>query len=270
MDASVSGHIYAELGYDFLAITDHNNAHSPDQWEKWQTETDLLIVPGEENGSRGHILELGIQSVTQTESDLYSERAKRLYQAGGFIVGCHPQEYPECGEEDIRSAVEHLHGFEIFNGLRESRGCDEPANVELWDQILTAGGQIWGVATDDFHCAYITPGHGWVMVQIPEDSPTPISWQIVVNQLKKGAFYSSTYPSFEKIDLQNENSSDQHLCVTAKRARSLRVIGDGGTVLHTTRGNRLEWSVTTDLTYFRIEAVSGVKRSWSQPFYKQN
>ena len=56
MDASVSGHIYAELGYDFLAITDHNNAHSPDQWEKWQTETDLLIVPGEENGSRGHIL----------------------------------------------------------------------------------------------------------------------------------------------------------------------------------------------------------------------
>ena len=81
MDASVSGHIYAELGYDFLAITDHNNAHSPGQWEKWQTETDLLIVPGEENGSRGHILELGIQSVTQTESDLYSERAKRLYQA---------------------------------------------------------------------------------------------------------------------------------------------------------------------------------------------
>ena len=108
------------------------------------------------------------------------------------------------------------------------------------------------------------------MAQKPEDSPTPISWQTVVNQLKKGAFYSSTYPSFETIDLQNENSSDQHLCVTAKRARSLRVIGDGGTVLHTTRGNRLEWSVTTDLTYFRIEAVSGIKRSWSQPFYKQN
>ena len=62
-----------------------------------------------------------------------------------------------------------MHGFEIFNGLRESRGCDETANVELWDQILTEGGQIWGVATDDFHCAYITPGHGWVMVQIPED-----------------------------------------------------------------------------------------------------
>ena len=68
----------------------------------------------------------------------------------------------------------------------KAEAVTETANVALWDQILTEGGQIWGVATDDFHCAYITPGHGWVMVQIPEDSPTPVSWQTIVTQLKKG------------------------------------------------------------------------------------
>ena len=270
MDASTSGQIYAELGYDFLAITDHNNAHNPEQWQEWQAKTDLLIVPGEETGNSGHILELGIQSVTRTESDFYIDRAKQLRQAGGFIVGCHPQEYPDHGEEDIRSSVEYLHGFEILNGLRESRGCDENANVKLWDQILTNGDQIWGVATDDFHCAYITPGHGWVMVQIPENTPTPIDWQIVVEQLKKGAFYASTYPSFEKIEFHDESPSNQRLIVTAKRARSLQIIGDGGIVLHKEKGNQLEWSAIPHLTYFRIEAISGIKRSWSQPFYCQD
>ena len=51
MDASVSGQIYANLGYDFMAITDHNNAHTLEQWQKWQAGTDLVFIPGEENGS---------------------------------------------------------------------------------------------------------------------------------------------------------------------------------------------------------------------------
>ena len=270
MDASVSGQIYANLGYDFMAITDHNNAHTLEQWQKWQAGTDLVIIPGEENGSKGHILELGVYAVTPTETDIYAERAELLRQAGGFIVGCHPQEYPDCGEDDVCEAADLLHGFELFNGLRESRGCDEMANVKLWDRILTNGGQIWGVATDDFHCAYITPGHGWVSVQVPEDAPDPVDWQTIVQQLKNGAFFSTTYPAFEKIILESDSTSSGCLIVEAKRARELRVIGDGGTVLHQSAGNHLEWTIEPNLTYFRIEAVSGNKRGWSQPFYRES
>ena len=270
MDASVSGQIYANLGYDFLAITDHNLAHAPEQWQKWQAENSLTIIPGEENGSKGHILELGVYDVTPTGTDIYTERAKLLRQAGGFVVGCHPQEYPDCGEDDIRDAVGMLHGFEIFNGLREGRGCDEMANVALWDQILTGGGRIWGVATDDFHCAYVTPGHGWVCVQVPEDAPDPVEWGMIVQQLKNGAFFSSTYPAFEKITLGSNGSSSDILAVEARGTRELRVIGDGGAVLHRSRSNRLEWKVEPNLTYFRVEAVSGIKRGWSQPFYRES
>jgi hypothetical protein len=270
MDASVSGQIYANFGYDFLAITDHNMAHTPEQWQKWQAENSLTIIPGEENGSKGHILELGVYEVTPTGTDNYTERAKLLRQAGGFVVGCHPQEYPGCGEDDIRDAVGMLHGFEIFNGLREGRGHNEMANVVLWDKILTSGGRIWGVATDDFHCAYVTPGHGWVSVQVPEDTPNPVDWGTIVQQLKAGAFISSTYPALEKITLESDDTSSDKLVVEARGTRELRVIGDGGTILHRATGNHLEWKVESKLTYFRVEAVSGIKRGWSQPFYRES
>ena len=262
MDAAVSGQIYANLGYDFMAITDHNLVHDLNQWKSWQEQVDLIIIPGEENGSTDHILEIGVSSVTSTLSESYVARAEALRGAGGFIVGCHPQEYPDRGEKNISDAAEILHGFELFNGLREGRGFDEMANVDLWDRILTRGHKVWGVATDDFHCAHITPGHGWVCVQVPEDSSEIVPWRTIVQQLKKGAFFASTYSAFEEIILE-----DSVLKVTTKQSREIRIVADGGQVIHQVEGTSLEWCVESNLTYFRIEAISGVKRAWSQPFF---
>ena len=265
MDAAVSGQIYANLGYDFMAITDHNLVHDLNQWKSWQEQVDLIIIPGEENGSTDHILEIGVSSVTSTLSESYVARAEALRDAGGFIVGCHPQEYPDRGEKNISDAAEILHGFELFNGLREGRGFDEMANVDLWDRILTQGRRVWGVATDDFHCAYITPGHGWVWVQVPEDSSEKVPWRTIVQQLKKGAFFASTYSAFEEIILE-----DGVLQVTTNQSREIRIVADGGQVIHQVEGTSLEWCVESNLTYFRIEAINGVKRAWSQPFFSTN
>lgn len=265
MDAAVSGQIYANLGYDFMAITDHNLVHDLNQWKSWQEQVDLIIIPGEENGSTDHILEIGVSSVTSTLSESYVARAEALRDAGGFIVGCHPQEYPDRGEKNISDAAEILHGFELFNGLREGRGFDEMANVDLWDRILTQGRRVWGVATDDFHCAYITPGHGWVCVQVPEDSSEKVPWRTIVQQLKKGAFFASTYSAFEEIILE-----DGVLQVTTNQSREIRIVADGGQVIHQVEGTSLEWCVESNLTYFRIESINGVKRAWSQPFFSTN
>jgi len=264
MDAAVSGQIYANLGYDFMAITDHNLVHDSNQWRSWQEQVGLVIIPGEENGSTDHILEIGVSAVTPTSSESYVARAKTLRDAGGFIIGCHPQEYPDRGEKNVSDAAEILHGFELFNGLREGRGFDEMANVDLWDKILTQGHKVWGVATDDFHCAHITPGHGWVCVQMPEDVPEKVPWKTIVQQLKKGAFFASTYSSFEEIILE-----DGILKVTTKQSREIQIIADGGQVVFQVEGTNLEWRVESNLTYFRIEALSGVKRAWSQPFFQQ-
>ena len=261
MDISESGPMFASLGYDFLAVTDHNMAPDEEKWRSWQEGANLILVPGEENGKTDHILEIGVHQVTPTSSDSYADRAAALRGAGGFVIGCHPQEYSH-GAENIRSGADSLHAVEIFNGLREIRGRNEAANVALWDEILTDGRRLWGVATDDFHCEFVTPGHGWVGVQVPEDWET-VTWNMIVEKLKAGAFFSTTSISFKEIYLD-----DGILHVSADRfAQRLRVIGPGGKKLYEVEGNELRWQTEPGLTYFRVEAVGGVKRAWSQPFF---
>ena len=261
MDVSESGPMFASLGYDFIAVTDHNKFTDEEQWSIWQEKVNLIVIPGVENGGTDHILEVGIYGVTQSSNGSYAARAEALREAGSFTVGCHPQEYPN-GAENIRAGAQYLHAFEIYNGLRESRGNNEGANIVLWDAILTAGGRIWGAAADDFHCAYITPGHGWVSVQIPEEEET-ITWQMIVEQLKAGAFYASTAPAFKEIFLD-----DGILRASANRqVRRLRVIGPGGEPVYEVEGSELEWEAVPGLTYFRVEAECGAKRAWSQPFF---
>lgn len=261
MDVSESGPMFASLGYDFMAITDHNMAPSKEQWQTWQDQIPLVLIPGEENGGTDHILELGVFDVTDTPSEDVSERAQALRDAGGFVAVCHPQQYDH-GAFNVHQTAGIAHAVEIFNGLREGRGCDEKANVAIWDAVLTQGKHMWAIATDDFHCQYTTPGHGWVCVQVDEDVET-VTWQMLVDQMKKGAFFASTYPSFEQILFDGETLN----VVGDKHALEMLVIGPEGRVLHHDVGPHLVWQAIPDLTYFRIEVHCGTRRAWSQPFY---
>ena len=261
MDVSESGPMYASLGYDFMAITDHNKAPDEDQWHTWQSQANLILIPGEENGSTDHILELGVFAVTETPTESILDRATALEQADGFVAACHPQQYDH-GAQNIHTAAGVLHAFEIYNGLRANRGCDEAANVVLWDEVLTEGHRIWGIATDDFHCQYTAPGHGWVCVQVPEGDEN-VTWQTLVQQLKAGAFYSSTSPSFDQITFDG----DLLRVKCDPYVQKIQVKGPEGLTVAQTEGNALEWVAEPGLSYFRIEGHSGVRRVWSQPFF---
>ena len=252
--------MYASLGYDFMAITDHNLAPDEAQWKTWQDQIPILLIPGEENGSTDHILELGVFAVTDTPSDDIKSRATALRDSGGFVAPCHPQEY-EWGADNVRETVGIAHAFELYNGLRERRGRDETLNVDIWDEVLTAGEKLWAIATDDFHCEYASPGQGWVCVQVEEDAD--VTWQLLVDQLKRGAFYASTSPEFDRILFDGER-----LSVTCDRhVHQIAIVGPGGDDLYTSDGASLEWEAEPGLMYFRVEARSGVKRAWSQSFY---
>ncbi|MGA1199252.1 MAG: hypothetical protein ACO36I_22385 [Candidatus Latescibacterota bacterium] len=262
MDVSESGPMFASLGYDFMAITDHNMAPDEIQLRIWQDQIPLVLIPGEENGSTDHMFELGVYEVTEMPSDDIGERAQALRNAGGFVAVCHPQQY-EHGAFNVHQTADIAHAVEIFNGLREGRGCDEVANVKIWDDVLSQGKHIWAIATDDFHCQYTTPGHGWVSVQVDE-GVEEVTWQMLVSQLKQGAFFASTYPSFKQILFDGKT-----LDVSCdKFAQEMLIIGPEGKVLHREVGAHLVWDAIPDLTYFRIEVHCGTRRAWSQPFYK--
>jgi len=263
MDVSESGRIYAALGYDFIAVTDHDKTCKRRQLESWREQTGLVVIPGVEVGGDGHMLELGVINASSDSGENFRTRAEASRNGNGFIVGCHPQESPE-GEQRLRRSVEWLHAFEIYNGLREARGTDESRNIALWDEILTAGGRIWAAAVDDFHCSYITPGHGWVCVQVPEDLENVTS-ELITEQLKRGCFYASTYPAFHEFKLQ-----DGMLNVTGDaRVLEMRVIGPGGRILQQSDGPKLKWDCNPGPFYFRVEARMGVKIAWSQPFFQR-
>ncbi|MFA9477790.1 CehA/McbA family metallohydrolase [Phycisphaerales bacterium AB-hyl4] len=264
MDISESGRMYARLGYDFLAVTDHNKTCTPAQAGGWQQAAGLVVVPGEENGGTDHMIELGVHDVTPTPGDDYTQRAAALRDAGGFVIACHPQEYPH-GDDNVRKAADVLHAIEIYNGLRELRGTDETRNVALWDELLTQGKRLFAVATDDFHCQYTSPGHGWVNVQTPADHAGEVTWETIVEQLKQGAFYASTGPGFDKIHLSN---GQLHVKVDA-RTKHIRVIGPGSETLTQTDDGELTWSTPKGLPFFRVEAHRGIKRAWSQPFFAE-
>ncbi len=261
MDVSESAPMYASLGYDFMAITDHNLAPDEAQWRAWQDQIPIVLIPGEENGSTDHILELGVFAVTETPGDDIRDRAQALLDSGGFVAPCHPQEYDERGADNVRRTTGIAHAFELYNGLRERRGRDEAENVKIWDEVLTAGERISAIATDDFHCEYGSPGQGWVCVQVDEDAD--VMWQLLVEQLKRGAFYASTSPAFDQILVDGDR-----LSVTCdKHVQEIAIVGAGGMDLYTTQSTSLEWEAGSGLSYFRIEARSGIKRAWSQPFY---
>jgi hypothetical protein len=120
---------------------------------------------------------------------------------------------------------------------------------------------MWAIATDDFHCQYTTPGHGWVSVQV--DEGTEVTWQMLVAQLKAGAFFASTYPAFEQILFDGKTLD----VMGDKFTQEIRVIGPEGHVVHQVDGSHLVWEAIPDLTYFRIEVHCGARRAWSQPFY---
>lgn len=262
MEMAVSGALYAALGYDFLAITDHDRTVDGADWRTWNNKLGIVLIPGIENaGTEPHILEIGASLPTDTAAQSYAQRALAYRQGGAFVIGAHPLEYPS-GAQDIRQAVGGLHAFEIYNGLRDARGYDESINAVLWDELLSDGLQIWAVAVDDFHCEHITPGHGWVCVQIPETSHR-VTPQLIIDQLKIGAFYASTAPASQRIELEERILSVQASAFT----RSVQIIGPGGCLLHVRQGRELRWKTPADLGYFRIEAVSGRHRAWSQPFY---
>ena len=87
--------------------------------------------------------------------------------------------------------------LEIYNGhplVNNLGGGDRPGVEQVWDQLLTAGQRVYGIAVDDAH--YFKrpwdpmaprPGRGWVMVQAPR-----LEASALMTSLEEGAFYAST------------------------------------------------------------------------------
>jgi hypothetical protein len=206
--------VYAEKGFDFLAITDHRIYN----YKNFAPETGLTIIPGMEMdrnitstaGMCFHTVAIGprreagngfsqderFESGTVRDQYEFQPMLDFLHENGNLTFYCHPDwsRTPARSYEEMKG---HF-AMEIWN-----TGCafenDMDTNAWGWDELLVSGRRIFGVAVDDGHpmCQH---GHGWVMVRAQNDVSA------ILAALKRGDFYSSCGPEIYDFRVEGDTA----------------------------------------------------------------
>lgn len=139
--------IMAELGCDFLAMTDHNTYS---QNLAYPRETGVVMIPGMElTTNHGHANFLGavrpIEDFRSVSSEQVQERIQEARNNGARIVLNHPH-CPNCGWEWAWTV--DYDWVEIWNGpWREAN----QQTLTWWHEQLCSGKRMVAVGGSDFH-----------------------------------------------------------------------------------------------------------------------
>ncbi len=152
---------YQDYGYQFLFITDHDMITETASLDADKNADDFILIPGEEitlyfqehpahvnalNPSRPATARPGRSLVETLQNGIDA-----ALQSGAIAQVNHPNWRWSFGGEEMKR-LRSARLFELFNVNRDSNnfsaggkaGCEE-----LWDELLSAGVLIYGVASDD-------------------------------------------------------------------------------------------------------------------------
>jgi len=254
---------YRAHGYDFIAITDHwvytPGTHSENG--NW-----ITISGVELHGSGYHMLTVGTRGLpdAQLASDP-TRLAAEVVRQGGLPFFAHP--YWTGQTYDSLVATAGILGVEVYNS-----GCDVAVGLGYsrteWDEALSTGARLTGLAVDDGHGVAGEEGLGWVMVKAQA-----LDEQAILAALCQGNFYSTTGPVIQDLRLESTPDGQPALFVRCSPCRSItfyckmpmgtRFRAKPGeeitTALMPIRGNQL---------FMRIECEDQDGRiAWSNPLY---
>jgi hypothetical protein len=155
--------------------------------------------------------------------------------ASGVPLINHPNFTWALGGSDLKG-LRGVRLLEIWNGHLQTHnlgGGGHPGVEAIWDEVLSSGTLLYGVAADDAHSfqrlgvptAMSAPGRAWVMVRAPE-----LSAEAIAGAMERGDFYAST-----GVELADYKVSEKAITVAVKPfSRSkydVVFIGKGGRVL---------------------------------------
>ncbi len=288
---------YAERGYRFVSITDHNRvtvAPSPSK--------DLLVFPGAEltqnatvcepapapgfrclfhtgavflhGVSDGQDLKLPFQQGRFAAFDAQLSLAERL---GGIGMIMHPNFHFAVNERLLARLVKRgVKLFELSNAALDSQhpGGHERAESHaeaLWDSVLSQGLLLYGVATDDAHhfseaperrrhmkSAY-TGDRGWVQVYAEPNEAS------IRGALEAGEFYASSGVDLVSVRRDTEHWRVEIQALAGERYET-RFIGSRGRELARVQGAVAEYDPQGDEGYVRaVVRDSQGRKAWLQP-----
>lgn len=280
---------YRLSGYDFIFITDHDYLTEAASLNALLgSQGRFLVIPGAEiTDSFGelpvHVNSLNPRYLTPhmsggsvTETMLRNVNAVRA--AGGLPYVAHPSWRNAMTAQHLK-ALPNYSLFEVFNAGVTSYNYGDgtrPSVEQMWDEVLSTGKPLYGVASDDTHSLTdynrAPPGLAWVMVRAAALNPDEI-----VRALARGDFYASTGATITDLKVTNaalilhteewysdcEGSDD---CFPQNS--TVEFIGRNGRLLKTTTENPAVYRFAGDELYVRARVTNpDGQTAWTQPVF---
>ncbi|MCC7002048.1 MAG: CehA/McbA family metallohydrolase [Gemmatimonadaceae bacterium] len=271
---------YKQRGYAFLVLTDHNVLASVEALNALHgLDERFLVIRGEEVTDRFgdkniHVNALAPSRLIAPQGgtsvlDALQRDVRAIRAADAVPHLNHPNFGWSVTADEIKQ-VEGLSLFEVFNGhpmVNNVGGGGVPGLEEAWDQILSSGKLIYGLATDDAH--HFTrpedptasrPGQGWIVVRA--DTLTP---RAILDAVERGEFYSST-----GVELRDYRATATEITLeikpTAFSKYRVRFTGRNGRLLSEVTTTSATYRITGDEGYVRATVLeSNGAKAWTQP-----
>jgi hypothetical protein len=288
---------YAAHGYDFVVVTDHNRITVE------RSTPSMLVIPGVElTQNVEHCVPpppVGLRCLLHVNAlfvvppadgripaspptgpsrfELYHRALETTRRLGGIAQLNHPNfHYAADAPLIALLARDGLTLLEIANQSWDSNDVPDdksrPSSEAIWDAVLTAGGDVFGTATDDAHHYFdareagahghdVFPGDlGFVMVRA-EKQPAAIR-----DALARGDFYASTGVLLGRVDRAGDRL-ELEVDARSPGAHRFTFIGAGGRVLSRAQGRTASFALAGARGgYVRALIEDGAgHRAWTQP-----
>ncbi len=257
---------YAEHGYDFLSITDHEAVTETAGLD----DKGMLLIPGIELGggrtdldSSYHMVAIGAKGPMEYDTQW---SAQKLIDYGTenaeFVFMAHPYwlSLTLADMIDLDGCI----GLEVYNTFcHHDVGRGESG--ELWDDLLARDKRMLGFAVDDAHGAELDAWIGYIMVKAPA-----CEYDDIIEAIKAGSFYSSNGPTISNIKREGDRllvecSPCQEVCAVCPAP------GLGGTNWRTEQKpplTEIELQLFEGSDPVRIECIDAEgNKAWSNPMW---
>jgi hypothetical protein len=315
---------YAEHEYDFIVITDHNRVIAPGSHPELMVipgvelthnpGTCLPAPPAPGGRCRIHVNSLFVdlsqevrlaartgrepgtrmdwrERTSKQRVDMYQRALERSAELEGIAQINHPTWHwgvdgallAELGRRGAVLVEVANQAFARWNPGTESY----PSAEAIWDEALSAGVVIWGVASDDAHhyhdaaarmrrAASMPPerrspvypaGTGFVMVRAERD-PAAIRQAV-----ERGEFYGSTGVLLSAVERVSLNGEQGRLTVVVKSPDEHEIAfigtrdGKGGQMLRTERGQRASYTLQEPGYVRAVVTDAEGRKAWVQPVF---
>jgi hypothetical protein len=271
---------YREHGYHFLVISDHDYITKVGGLNAvLGAEEQFIVIRGIEASDRFDSKSIHINGLNPKHFDIPHEGASAVEtiqnnvgavrDAEGVPQINHPNYKWSITADDLKQITD-CKLFELFNGhpdINNYGGGGFPSVEEIWDDVLTSGNLIYGVAADDAHIFKepwnkdtARPGQGWIIVQAEH-----LTAEALLEAMEKGNFYSST-----GIELDNFLADEEALSIQIRERGTTKFrtlfIGKGGKVLKEDFSNPAIYKFRGDEMYIRAKIIdSNGRTAWTQP-----